>query len=236
MSFIPPSFRTTLAQPLRTVRCRSLHTTPLTTAQSRLPPHLASKVARAQGVVSDSIALTRSIPSQQSRQSSSKSQSSRSLLYALGLGTTFIAFNSLQKAPGRCEGVLPAMTRKGSGPLGGAGEQPPQSILNVYELGFGTVAGICAGVFLKKGLRAIAFLLGGAFIFLQYLSSKSYVTVDWARLSKSYDSTFGTRTTTGGSRAPTVQGVWNRLVDFVTANFQQRASFLAGFVLGVRLG
>jgi hypothetical protein len=29
------------------------------------------------------------------------------------------------------------------------------------------VAGICAGVFLKKGLRAIAFLLGGAFIFLQ---------------------------------------------------------------------
>lgn len=55
----------------------------------------------------------------------------------------------------------------------------------------------------------------------QYLSSKSYVTVDWARLSKSYDSTFGTRTTTGGSRAPTVQGVWNRLVDFVTANFQR---------------
>jgi hypothetical protein len=55
----------------------------------------------------------------------------------------------------------------------------------------------------------------------QYLSSKSYVTVDWARLSRSYDSTFGTRTSAGGSKAPTVQGVWNRLVDFVTANFQR---------------
>jgi uncharacterized membrane protein (Fun14 family) len=39
--------------------------------------------------------------------------------------------------------------------------------LSVSELGFGAVAGICAGVFLKKGLKALAFLLGGAFVFLQ---------------------------------------------------------------------
>lgn len=57
----------------------------------------------------------------------------------------------------------------------------------------------------------------------QYLSSKSYVSVDWARLSKSYDNTFGTRTASGGSRAPSVQGVWNRIVDFVTANFQRES-------------
>jgi hypothetical protein len=60
----------------------------------------------------------------------------------------------------------------------------------------------------------------------QYLSSKSYVSVDWARLSKSYDNTFGTRTASGGSRAPSVQGVWNRIVDFVTANFQRESGAL----------
>jgi FUN14 domain-containing protein 1 len=40
-------------------------------------------------------------------------------------------------------------------------------MLDVYQLGFGTVCGICTGVFLKKGLRAIAFLLGGVFVLLQ---------------------------------------------------------------------
>lgn len=44
---------------------------------------------------------------------------------------------------------------------------PPSSMLDVYQLGFGTVCGICTGVFLKKGLRAIAFLLGGVFVLLQ---------------------------------------------------------------------
>jgi hypothetical protein len=43
----------------------------------------------------------------------------------------------------------------------------PSSMLDVYQLGFGTVCGICTGVFLKKGLRAIAFLLGGVFVLLQ---------------------------------------------------------------------
>lgn len=44
---------------------------------------------------------------------------------------------------------------------------PPKSIANYYELTFGTVCGICAGVFIKKGLKAAAFLLGGVFVLLQ---------------------------------------------------------------------
>lgn len=37
----------------------------------------------------------------------------------------------------------------------------------MYELSFGTVVGVCTGVFIKKGIKALAFLLGAAFVVLQ---------------------------------------------------------------------
>ena len=166
MSFVPASFRPALRQSLfrsSPISPRSLHTTPCLRTPN-LPRHPALKRS-----VPDSIALARSLPSRQGGASGNKS--SRSLLYALGLGTSFLAFSSTQRAPGQCQNAaVPTTASRG---LGAGDPQPPQSILSVYELGFGTVAGICAGVFLKKGLRAIAFLLGGAFIFLQVSLSSS---------------------------------------------------------------
>jgi FUN14 domain-containing protein 1 len=44
---------------------------------------------------------------------------------------------------------------------------PPSSSVRPYELTFGTVCGVCAGVFIKKGARALAFVLGGVFVLLQ---------------------------------------------------------------------
>ena len=44
---------------------------------------------------------------------------------------------------------------------------PPASSLNLYELTFGSVCGICAGVFIKKGAKFVAFILGGTFVLLQ---------------------------------------------------------------------
>lgn len=124
----------------------------------------------------------------------------------------------------------------------------PHSELNTYSLGFGAVAGICTGVFVKKGLKMIAFLLGGLFVLLQYMNSRKFISVDWKKVAGNYDSTFGTKTATGEVRAPTVSNAWNWFVDFVTANFQrestpcdqeltsERATFIAGMVLGLRLG
>ncbi|KAG8897048.1 hypothetical protein FRB99_008501, partial [Tulasnella sp. 403] len=43
----------------------------------------------------------------------------------------------------------------------------PGSQVNVYELSFGTVCGVCAGVFVKKGAKIVAFALGGIFVLLQ---------------------------------------------------------------------
>lgn len=44
---------------------------------------------------------------------------------------------------------------------------PPASTLNLYELTFGSVCGVCAGVFIKKGAKFVAFMLGGTFVLLQ---------------------------------------------------------------------
>ncbi|EPQ58211.1 hypothetical protein GLOTRDRAFT_72373 [Gloeophyllum trabeum ATCC 11539] len=113
---------------------------------------------------------------------------------------------------------------------------PPKSVLNVYELTFGTVAGICAGVFVKKGARFVAFMLGGVFVLLQYLGSLSVLRVNWSRVGSRFENLFYTTDATGVKKPPSVYSLWKWLVDFLTADFQPRASFLAGLALGLRIG
>ena len=194
---------------------------PSTTTRPRLPPP---------------IALTRPAPP----------RPAYGLYTTIGLGLSFLTYHTY--SPSRkvhCEDTLLG-DRSTPKPEVGGGSPPADSILSVYQLSFGGVCGLCTGVFVKKGLRAIAFLLGGVFVLLQvsgrltsgrtstlmsafdqYLSSKSIVSVDWARLAGRYDSTFGTKTAQGHVQAPTVGGVWAWFVDFVTANFQRECgSFL----------
>ena len=81
-------------------------------------------------------------------------------LYALTAGLGLSAY-TLTRQPVLCDASrsAPVPQRRP--------DVPPESVLNVYQLGFGTVCGICTGVFLKKGLRAIAFFLGGLFVLMQ---------------------------------------------------------------------
>jgi len=113
---------------------------------------------------------------------------------------------------------------------------PPPSSVNLYELTFGTVCGLCAGVFVKKGAKFLAFTFGGLFVFLQYLGAQSLVRVDWTRMSQRFENLVFTKDAQGQTRAPTVGSLLRCIVDFLTADFQQRASFIAGFSLGLRLG
>jgi FUN14 domain-containing protein 1 len=76
---------------------------------------------------------------------------------------------------------------------------------------------------------------------VQYLGAASLVKVDWAAAARRFEGMFYTTRTdsvTGvkTSSAPTVPGVWSRLVHFLTVDFQQRASFVAGLALGLRIG
>ncbi|KAL5533141.1 hypothetical protein ACEPAF_4917 [Sanghuangporus sanghuang] len=117
---------------------------------------------------------------------------------------------------------------------------PPHSSVNVYELGFGTVTGICAGIFVKKGAKALAFVFGGVFVLLQYLASLRVIRVNWVHAESRFQNAFYSRTTdaTGQEvhRPPTVYSLFHWIVDFLTADFQPRASFIAGLALGLRLG
>ncbi|KAI0797700.1 FUN14 family-domain-containing protein [Abortiporus biennis] len=112
----------------------------------------------------------------------------------------------------------------------------PASSVSLYELSFGTVCGICAGVFVKKGAKTLAFVFGGVFVLLQYLGSLTLVKVDWPRVGKKFENLFYTTDVQGVRRAPNVGSLFRWFVDFLTADFQQRASFVAGFALGLRIG
>jgi len=92
-------------------------------------------------------------------------------------------------------------------------------------------------VFIKKGVKTLAFLLGGVFVLLQYFGSVSMIKVDWARMQSRFERLFySTDAATGARRPPTVGSLWTWLIEFLTADFQPRASFLAGLVLGLRVG
>lgn len=64
----------------------------------------------------------------------------------------------------------------------------------------------------------------------------SVVKVDWARMGRRFENLFYKTDATGVRRPPTVGSLWNLLVDFLTADFQPRASFIAGMLLGLRIG
>jgi len=146
---------------------------------------------------------------------------------ALGLGISFFTTPSVHcDAPVRAPTPVVAATSP----------PPPESIVNLYELGFGTVCGLCAGVFVKKGAKALAFVLGGVFVLLQYLGSLNVLRVDWIKMGSRFENLFYTTDARGQKQAPSASSTWNWLVDFLTADFQKRASFIAGLALGLRVG
>ncbi|CAO1637151.1 unnamed protein product [Parajaminaea phylloscopi] len=148
------------------------------------------------------------------------------------------------REPVKCERVAPAESplRSYASANSTSKVEEPQSIVNAYQLSFGAICGICAGVFIKKGLKLIAFFLGGGFILLQYLSQQRLVSVDWQKIGSRYNSAL--ESSAGGPADPSARGwsnstaarIYARFVDFLTANFQERATLLAGLALGLRLG
>ncbi|THU86426.1 hypothetical protein K435DRAFT_558387, partial [Dendrothele bispora CBS 962.96] len=166
-------------------------------------------------------------------------QSGRVLVKGLGIAGVGLGLSLSLRPSIRCE-PTPSATSPGPTPSKGQPDEippPPESTVSLYELSFGSVAGICAGVFIKKGLKTVAFFLGGVFVLLQqYLGSYSVIRVDWAAIGRRFEKLFYTTDATGQRKAPTVHTAWSWLVDFLVADFQPRASFLAGLILGLRIG
>lgn len=109
-------------------------------------------------------------------------------------------------------------------------------MLSPYQLTFGAVCGICTGIFVKKGAKLVAFFLGGVYVLMQYLSSRSIVQINWSKLGNRYDSYFGSKSADGKSSvAPTVGGLYRWLVDFLTANFQREFTTSFTWRIGVQV-
>jgi FUN14 domain-containing protein 1 len=63
------------------------------------------------------------------------------------------------------------------------------------------------------------------------------VRVDWEKMASRFEDRFATEEPGGTTRrAPTVYLLWKCVVNFLVADFQQRAAFVAGFALGLRVG
>ncbi|KAE8270266.1 hypothetical protein A4X09_0g2071 [Tilletia walkeri] len=186
---------------------------------------------------------------QHQQQQSSSASSSTPILTAAIAGAALILYNTTRDNTLHCESLINTNIPSGNAdpksinnPLNPDSKYPESSV-NLYQLSFGTVTGFCAGVFIKKGLKALAFLLGAGYVLLQYLSSQRLVNVNWGAISRSYNSVVD-RAAGGGEPSLSVRGwkgsklnrIWSRFVDFLTADFQPRATFIAGLVLGFRLG
>ncbi|KAH9820849.1 FUN14 family-domain-containing protein [Melampsora americana] len=148
---------------------------------------------------------------------------SRPVLQNIGIISASAITVYLFKPHIRCEDEIPITeTPSSSSPA----TSPPESILSLQKLSFGAVSGICVGIFVRKGLRFLAFLCGAGFVFVQYLHSRSLVDVHWNQISRKYDRFIG-----HGDRS-----IGNRFWNFLTADFQARSTFSLGFVLGLRIG
>ncbi|KAF8212345.1 FUN14 family-domain-containing protein [Mycena galopus ATCC 62051] len=172
---------------------------------------------------------------------SSQSSTRSSVLKAIGAVGLGLGLSIFARPPIHCEGSRPASPAPTivTPPLPNDDPMPPPppSAVNVYELTFGTVAGICAGVFIKKGAKAVAFFLGGVFVLLQYFGSFGVLKVDWESMGSRFQRLFYTTDPKTGNKAtPTIYSLWKWIVDFLTADFQPRASFIAGLALGLRIG
>lgn len=84
----------------------------------------------------------------------------------------------------------------------------------------------------------------------QYLNTQRIITIDWGAMARRYDRTIDRAAGSGGGEGPfvrksnsatgwrdsTAARIWNRFTHFLTADFPSRGTFLAGLLLGLRLG
>ncbi|MGQ9510538.1 MAG: FUN14 domain-containing protein [Thermaceae bacterium] len=97
----------------------------------------------------------------------------------------------------------------------------------IGQLTFGGLAGFATGYALKKVGRFLAVGLGLLFIALQLLAQAGYVQVDWTRIQKDVDPLL---------KDEGLRSLWDRTLSLLTHNLPFGASFVAGFVLGLKAG
>lgn len=94
-------------------------------------------------------------------------------------------------------------------------------------MGFGGLAGAVVGYAAKKITKLLALLLGCLFIVIQILAYNGFIQVDWGAVQTSAE--LAMRSEEGRTAA---QRAW----DILSANLPWGGGFVAGFVIGFKLG
>ncbi len=94
-------------------------------------------------------------------------------------------------------------------------------------LGFGGVAGVVAGYAAKKVTKLVALVLGLAFILVQVLAYKGFISVHWDAVQTSAEQVW-----TDPQGMTLADHAWQLL----SANLPFGSGFAAGFALGFKLG
>jgi len=93
----------------------------------------------------------------------------------IGLGSGIL----LTRRPMRCE-ALSAGSSPLSSPLNTVGSRG--SKIDAHELSIGSFTGLITGYLAGKISRSFVFVIGGAFLLLQFLSSRNIIHVPWNQL------------------------------------------------------
>lgn len=97
----------------------------------------------------------------------------------------------------------------------------------IEQIGFGVVAGFVAGYALKKLGKLVALVLGVLFVAVQLLAWSGYVTIEWGRLQQDVEPLL---------EASSLNEGWRMVLTVMTHNLPFAASFVPGFVIGLRRG
>ena len=94
----------------------------------------------------------------------------------------------------------------------------------ITQLGVGGIGGLCVGYALKKVAKITAFLIGIAFLGLQYLAYQDIISINYGALENWAKGV--------ASNVGAAEGILTAMI----ANLPFASSFLVGFVMGVKMG
>ena len=101
------------------------------------------------------------------------------------------------------------------------------------EITAGSIVGFCTGYFCRQASKVVAFVCGGAFIFLQLLSISGYINVNWHKIendiSKGLDADNDGKLTKNDFVV-----ISKKFMRFLTFRLPSAASFSAGFYVGFK--
>ena len=103
----------------------------------------------------------------------------------------------------------------------------------IQQFSLSSLLGYCSAVSAKRIGKALAFVGGLAFVSMQALVHRGYITVDWKKIEKSVKDSLDTNED-GEITEKDLQLYWERVKTFMTENIPDASGFGVGFMLGLR--